>query len=124
MRGHGASATCERSDGKCGGAAGVYFNLEWVSSTKYNAYLYSATDSTNNLGKYIVVYKQEIIFNSVDNLNLWVSGDSFKGYGKVVQNKNGNGIEIGEDENGENCVVWYDNENELPNGAEIFGQTS
>ena len=104
------------------GAAGVYFTMEWVSSTKYNAYLYSATDATNNLGKYIVVYKQEIIFNSVDNL--WVNGDSFKGYAKVVNATNGNGIEIGEDENGKNCVVWYDNENELPNGAEIFGQTS
>ena len=95
-----------------------------ISSTKYNAYLYSATDATNNLGKYIVVYKQEIIFNSVDNLNLWVSGDSLKGYGKVVQNKNGNGIEIGEDENGKNYVVWYNSLDSLPKDAVLVTQTT
>lgn len=104
------------------GSAGVYFTMEWVNSTKYYVYLYSATDATNNLGKYIEVYKQEIIFNNVDNL--WVNGDSYKGYAKVVKASNGNGIEIGRDANGKNCVVWYDNENELPNGAEIVGQNS
>lgn len=104
------------------GAAGVYFTMEWVSSTKYNAYLYSATDATNNLGKYIVVYKQEIIFNSVDTL--WVNGDSFKGYAKVVNATNGNGIEIGEDENGKNCVVWYNSLDSLPEDAVLVTQTT
>ena len=51
------------------------------------------------------------------NYILWVNGDSFKGYAKVVNATNGNGIEIGEDENGKNYVVWYNSLDSLPEDA-------
>lgn len=98
-------------------AENVYYTLEWVSTTKYNLYLYYASEAENNLGKYIVVYRQEIVFNSLDNM--WMTGDSFKGYGKMVKDINGNGIEHIKKEDGYEYVVWYASQDELPNGAQL-----
>ena len=98
-------------------AENVYYTLEWVSSTKYNIYLYHSVQAEANLGKYIVVYKQEIIYNSIDKK--WSTGDSFKGYGKIQTDVKGNGIEHKINENGIEYVVWYANKDDVPVGGVI-----
>lgn len=98
-------------------AEDVYYTLEWVSSTKYNIYLYYAMQAEANLGKYIVVYKQDIIYNSIDKK--WSTGDTFQGYGKMQTDVNGNGIEHKINENGIRYVVWYANKGDVPNGGII-----
>ena len=100
------------------GAQDVLFTLEWVSSTKYNLYLYYAIDATRGNeqnGAYITTYKQELIYNSIDGL--WLAGDSYKGYAKVQSEKNGYGIETATDQSRNEYVVWYSSENDLPDGA-------
>lgn len=109
-------------------AGGVLFTLEWVSEEKYNLYLYysddvNAEDAEGNPVvdsgyHYVLVYKQEIIFNVSENK--WIAADSYKGYAKVVSAEGGNGIETKENANG-NYVEWYDNASKLPNGAVIVG---
>lgn len=98
-------------------AENIYYTLEWVSATKYNIYLYHSVQAEANLGKYIVVYKQEIVYNSIDKK--WSIGDSFKGYGKIQTDVNGNGIEHKINENGIEYVVWYANKDDVPNGGVI-----
>lgn len=104
------------------GAADVYYTLEWVSSTQYHLYLYHAQAANGNRGKYIVTYKQDINYNSI--IGEWVAGDSAKGYAKAVAfKKQQNQIEIGEDENGVDHVVWYATADDLPAGAIIANST-
>ena len=103
-------------------AGNVLFTMEWVSEGKYNLYLYysfdvNSDDSEGNpvveSGKhYVVVYKEEIVFN--DSQNKWVVVDSHKGYSKVATAKGGNGIETGTNTNGDPCVIWHET---LPEGA-------
>ena len=69
------------------GATNIYYTLEWVNETTYQFYLfYSAEAVKGNIGTYIDVYKQTIIYNST--LGKWVAGDSDKGYSKVVEFNN------------------------------------
>jgi hypothetical protein len=93
-------------------AQNVAYTLEWISETKYNIYLYSANDATKtNDGKYIITYKQEILYNTTEDL--WYAADSFKGYAMVEKApQHGYGVQT---ENNKK-VVWYA---ALPNGAEI-----
>jgi hypothetical protein len=95
-------------------AQNVAYTLEWISETKYNIYLYSANDATKtNDGKYIITYKQEILYNTTEDL--WYAADSFKGYAMVKYAKHGYGVQT---ENNKK-VIWYANAAALPNGAEI-----
>ena len=94
------------------GAADVYFTLEWVSSKKYIVYLYSAKDAISaNEYKYIVTYKQEILYNDIDKLWYASTENTFKGYAMVRPANHGYGVEV---EN--NKVKWY---SEPPSGAEV-----
>ncbi len=87
-------------------AGDVRFTLEWADDNKYNIYLYFNSDAKSNVGKYITVYKQEIIYSSVDSK--WTLGDSYKGYAKATSEKKDNyGIEVGT-QNGVESVFWYD----------------
>ncbi len=100
------------------GASNIYYTLEWVSETKYNLYLYYTAEADANRGKYITVYKQEIIYNSV--IGEWAPADSYKGYAKAVTfDKEINQIELAEGSNGNDYVVWYSSKNDLPTDAEI-----
>ena len=91
----------------------ILFTMEYVSSSQYNLYLYHSPQAAANIGNYITTYKQEIVFNSTDNL--WVTGDSYKGYAKVINEKNGPGVE----HNNEVNVIWYASKNDLPGGATV-----
>lgn len=94
------------------GAADVYFTLEWVSSTKYIVYLYSAKDAiSGNDGKYIVTYKQAILYNEIEELWYASAEDTFKGYAMVRPADHGYGVEVENDK-----VKWY---SEPPSGAEV-----
>lgn len=94
------------------GAADVYFTLEWVSSTKYIVYLYSAKDAISaNEYKYIVTYKQEILYNDIEKLWYASTENTFKGYAMVRPANHEYGVEV---EN--NKVKWY---SEPPSGAEV-----
>ena len=94
------------------GAADVYFTLEWVSSTKYIVYLYSAKDAiAKNVDKYIVTYKQEILYNEIEELWYASTENTFKGYAMVRPANHGYGVLV-ED----NKVTWHA---ELPSGAEV-----
>ena len=96
-------------------AQDVYYTLEWVSTTQYNIYLYYAQDAIeSNKGKYLVTYKQEIVYNTTENK--WMNGDSFKGYAKLISLSN-NGKEFGVEHNNKN-VIWT---TDLPAGAEVVG---
>ncbi len=102
------------------GAKGIYFTLQWVSETQYDIYLYyKGNVIKDNNGRYITVYKQEIIYNS--EVELWAPGDSYRGYAKVVPYKN-NGkeyqIEL-EPANNPTSVVWYEIRTTPPDGSEI-----
>ena len=69
----------------------------------------------SNEGKYLVTYKQEIVYNTTDNK--WMTGDSFKGYAKLISLSN-NGKVFGVKHNNKN-VSW------LPSyGPEMRGGTA
>ena len=87
-------------------AGDVIFTLEWANATKYNIYLYFQSESEGNIGKYVTVYKQEIIYNT--DIGQWAAADSYRGYAKVTSEKNGPGIEVALDQNRDEYVVWYD----------------
>ena len=85
------------------------------STTQYNIYLYYAKDAIkSNEGKYLVTYKQENVYNTTENK--WMTGDSFKGYAKLISLSN-NGKEFGVEHNNKN-VIWYA---DLPAGADVVG---
>ena len=85
------------------------------STTQYNIYLYYAKDAIkSNEDKYLVTYKQEIVYNTTDNK--WMTGDSFKGYAKLISLSN-NGKVFGIEHNNKN-VSWYA---DLPAGAVVVG---
>lgn len=59
-----------------------------------------------NIGTYIDVYKQTIVYNKITEK--WIAGDSVKGYSKVVKFDNQSyQIEVGT-LNGNDYVVWYE----------------
>ena len=96
-------------------AQDVHYILEWVSTTQYNIYLYYAKDAIpSNEDKYLVTYKQEIVYNTTENK--WMTGDSFKGYAKLIPLSK-NEKEFGIEHNNKN-VIW---ETDLPAGAEVVG---
>lgn len=85
------------------------------STTQYNIYLYYAKDAINsNEDKYLVTYKQEIVYNTTENK--WMTGDSFKGYAKLISLSN-NGKVFGIEHNNKNVSLYAD----LPTGAVVVG---
>lgn len=88
-------------------ATNIYYTLEWANETTYHLYLYYSAEAVKgNIGTYIDVYKQTIVYNNTTEK--WIAGDSAKGYSKVVGfDKKTYQIEI-DTLNGNDYVVWYE----------------
>lgn len=87
-------------------AGDVRFTLEWINETTYYIYLYFNSEAESNVGNYITVYRQEIIYDSIDAL--WSTGSSYRGYALAEHwKKDEYCIEVGT-RNGVESVFWYD----------------